>query len=206
MHRHTLAFFFLALLLVTFAETYAPRGLDPGGIGEYDDPDVSRIYARGRYTSWGNADDPDAGGPDAGGPDAGGPDAGGPDAGGHGAGGHGAGGHGAGGFSYGARTYHGKRCSSVLDCGNLYCIDRICQEQQPGRDCVAKGSLYTGGMSCCPPMFNPRQVNTPCRLVSLSSCKSDRDCSVRNGVQYPKCCPDDDNGNGACVESNRKCK
>ncbi|SAM02802.1 hypothetical protein [Absidia glauca] len=32
---------------------------------------------------------------------------------------------------------------------------RPCKSKQPGRDCVAEGSLYTDGMSCCPPMVNP---------------------------------------------------
>ncbi|SAM02801.1 hypothetical protein [Absidia glauca] len=108
---------------------------------------------------------------------------------------------------FGDDDLRGKPCRSVEECGIgwLYCIDKICQEKQPGRDCVAEGSFYTGGKSCCPPMVNPRQVNTPCRMLSTTSCKSDRDCSIRNGWQYSKCCPDKDKGNGLCIGRTEKC-
>ncbi|SAM02798.1 hypothetical protein [Absidia glauca] len=110
-----------------------------------------------------------------------------------------------GGYGGGIESTHGKPCRSVLDCTDTwdYCIDKICQEKQAGRDCVAEGSIYTGGKSCCPPMANPRQVNTPCRILSLTSCKDDRDCSIRNGVERSKCCPNYDNGNGygICIQT-----
>ncbi|SAM02797.1 hypothetical protein [Absidia glauca] len=167
MHRHSLAFFFLALLSVTFAENNAPPGLNYSDSADYRsiiDYGGSKYNGSGYNGSNYNGSE-------------------------------------YGGFGEGDEILRGKCCSSVLECGTgwLYCIDKICQEKQPGRDCVAEGSFYTGGMSCCPPMVDPRQVNTPCRLLSTTACRSDRDCSIRNGWKSSKCCPSYNEGNGLCI-------
>ncbi|SAM02803.1 hypothetical protein [Absidia glauca] len=188
MHRHTLALFFsLVLLSVTVAKTDEYPGLnDHEYPGLIDDEDPGLIDDEDP----GLIDDEDPGLFDNHSPGLIDIDI-----------------FGLGGFGEERESLRGKPCRSVRNCGfgSLYCIDNICQEKQPGRDCLAEGSFYTGGKNCCSPMANPHQVNTPCRMISTSSCKDDRDCSIRNGWQNSKCCPNYSNGNGVCMPRTKKC-